>query len=113
MIIMFVFLVQEVESLGKNVDRKVLEKENEEFLSLNQNSLEHVNEYIKLRTKVFEDKDSGKLQSVAVTALKNENEQNGKIYLAISIHKRLLKVGSDGKEFRELAQKLFPYAVYF
>jgi hypothetical protein len=41
----------------------------EEILKNNPHSIEHTHEYIKLRLKVFEDKNLKKFEEIAITAL--------------------------------------------
>ena len=90
-----------------------LEKMNEDFLKANSNSLEHVHEYIKIRQTMFGDKDSGKFETIATTALGQDSMIHTKVYASINTHKRLLKAGAKGDTFKAKAKDTFKYCEYF
>jgi hypothetical protein len=104
---------QEIEALGCPKDVKDLEKLNEDFLKANTSSIEHVHEYIKLRQKFFGDKDVNKFEGLTVTALNSDPKKNDKIYQSIDLHKRLVKAGANGTNFKSKAKDQFKYATYF
>ena len=62
---------------------------------------------------MFDEKDSGKLETIAIKALESVTNKNDKSYIAANIHKRLSKIGSEGKYFKESAKKIYPHASYF
>ena len=105
--------VKEVEEIGKFKDQSALEKLNEEFLKTNGNSMEHTHEYIKLRGKLFGDKDHGKFEKLATNALEKDLKKEGKVIVAVKMHKRLIKAGSNGEQFKKQGQKDFKYSPYF
>ena len=90
-----------------------LEKLNEDFLKEHSNSIEHVHEYIKMKHKFFAEKDSKKLESLAVQALTNDPNKASKINQAENLHRLLIKLGSDGESFKAKAKETYKYGRYF
>ena len=74
-------------------------------------SIEHANEYIKLKTKVLMGVD--KFEEIAIKALESDTNRANKIHQAENLLKRLVKSGSDGKAFKARAKQEFKFATAF
>lgn len=62
---------------------------------------------------VFEDANGAKFEELATNALANDNKRNDKIRFAENVHRRLIKAGAKGDDFKTKAQSFFKYAKYF
>lgn len=73
-------------------------------------TLESALEYIKLRATLFGDKDHSKFEKICVDALEADHHKNDKIQVAEKLHKKLVKLGSSGENFKAKAAQNFIYA---
>jgi hypothetical protein len=81
------------------------------FAAQNKDSITHVHEAIKVRSKIL--KESANIEAEALAALNADPRRNFLLCKVINLHKRILKSGSSGAEFRAKAQDLFSHAKYF
>ena len=84
-----------------------LVKVSEEAASEATKSIEHANEYIKLRMKVVKGGPADKYEEISIKALEGDAHRGQKVKAVENLLKRLVKAGSDGKAFRAKAKEQF------
>lgn len=62
---------------------------------------------------MFGDKDSSKFETLAVSALTSDTNIQDKVHEASNTHRRLVKAGGSGTNFKAKGKDLFKYATYF
>ena len=88
-----------------------LEKVTQEAAAVATKSIEHANEYIKLRMKIA--KAADKFEELAIKALEADTQKGEKVKAIENLLSRLVKSGSDGKAFKAKAKELFKFAPSF
>ena len=88
-----------------------LEKVAQEAAAVATKSIEHANEYIKLRMKIA--KAADKFEELAIKALEADTQKGEKVKAIENLLSRLVKSGSDGKAFKAKAKELFKFAPAF
>jgi hypothetical protein len=73
-------------------------------------SLVNATEHIKLNPDNADTVALKALESVSSTAT---SIQCSSVFQAENLHRRLIKAGSDGKQFYSKAQAMYPYSTYF
>ena len=68
-------------------------------------TVEHANEYIKLRMKIV--KGADKFEEIAIKALEADSQRGNKVRAVENLLKRIVKSGSDGKAFKTKAKEIF------
>ncbi len=78
-------------------------------------SIEHANEYIKLRMKVVTNpsENAAKYQEIAITALESDLNKGDKVKAVENLMRRVVKSGSDGALFKAKAKAYYKYATAF
>ena len=85
----------------------------EALLKTDRNQIENVNEYIKLRQNFFKDSSAEQNEQIAIKALEDDKERQNKIALVETLHRRVVKTGSNGDKLKEKAREQFKYSKYF
>ena len=88
-----------------------MDKVCEEARNAASTSMEHANEYIKLKMKVAKGQDN--FEEIAIKAFEADTQRGSKVKAAENLLKRLVKSGSEGKAFKAKAKEHFKYATAF
>ena len=76
-------------------------------------SMEHANEYIKLKMKIVKGGAPDNYEEIALKALEADSQRGSKVRAAENLLKRLIKSGSDGKAFKAKSKDYFSYSTAF
>lgn len=86
----------------------------EDYLKSNAASIEHVHEYVKMKTVLLGEKgEATKYEEMALAALEQDANKAGKVYVVANTLRRLVKSGATGDKYRQRAKALFKYAKLF
>jgi len=88
-----------------------IDKVSEEARAAATTSMEHANEYIKLKMKIVKGGDN--FEEIAIKALEADPLRGSKVKAAENLLKRLIKSGSEGIAFKAKAKDHFKYATAF
>ncbi len=94
--------LQEIKGLGLPANVEDLEQMVAAAVAKTKTSIEHANEYIKLRMKVVTNpsENAAKYQEIAIAALESDLNKGEKVKAVENLMRRVVKSGSDGALFK-------------